>query len=83
MEQVAIPNEFDRTEEEVLVHEWRTAQLERLGITRVIAEAFASDFPTPEKLYEIADLGGWGPVNDSLFDPDKGSVAKIYDEATS
>jgi hypothetical protein len=42
MEQVAIPNEFDRTEEEVLVHEWRTAQLERLGITRVIAEAFAS-----------------------------------------
>jgi sulfate/thiosulfate-binding protein len=48
-----------------------------------VAKEFASDFPEPTKLYEIADLGGWSKVNDELFDPDKGSVAKIYDEATS
>jgi sulfate/thiosulfate-binding protein len=48
-----------------------------------VAKQFAGDFPTPAKLYDIADLGGWGKVNDELFDPDKGSVAKIYDKATS
>jgi ABC-type sulfate transport system substrate-binding protein len=48
-----------------------------------VAKQFASDFPPPAKLYDIADLGGWGKVNDELFDPDKGSVAKIYDKATS
>jgi sulfate transport system substrate-binding protein len=48
-----------------------------------VAKQFAGDFPVPAKLYDIADLGGWGKVNDELFDPDKGSVAKIYDKATS
>jgi sulfate/thiosulfate-binding protein len=48
-----------------------------------VAKAFAADFPQPKKLYTIADLGGWGKVNDSLFDPDKGTVAKIYNDATS
>ena len=52
-------------------------------VDATVAKAFASDFPAPAKLYEIADLGGWGKVNDELFDPDKGSVAKIYDKATS
>jgi len=52
-------------------------------VDATVAKEFASDFPTPAKLYEIADLGGWGKVNDELFDPDKGSVAKIYDKATS
>ena len=52
-------------------------------VDAAVAKQFAADFPTPVKLYEIADLGGWGKVNDELFDPDKGSVAKIYDEATS
>jgi hypothetical protein len=33
---------FERTEEEQLVHEWRTEQLEILGLSRVIAETFAS-----------------------------------------
>ena len=36
----------------------------------------------PKKLWTIDDLGGWGKVNDELFDPETGSVAKIYDEAT-
>jgi sulfate/thiosulfate-binding protein len=44
---------------------------------------FAKDFPEPKKLYTIDDFGGWSKVNDELFDPDKGSVAKIYDKATS
>jgi sulfate/thiosulfate-binding protein len=48
-----------------------------------VAQQFASDFPEPEKLYTIDDLGGWGKVNDELFEPETGSVAKIYDEATS
>jgi sulfate transport system substrate-binding protein len=40
-----------------------------------------SKFPQPEKLATIADLGGWSKVNDELFDPEKGSVAKIEEEA--
>ena len=53
----------------------------------VPAAAFASgpqpaDFPAPKQLWTIDDLGGWSKVNDELFDPDKGSVAKIYNEAT-
>jgi sulfate/thiosulfate transport system substrate-binding protein len=52
-------------------------------VEAAIAEQFADDFPTPDQLYDIGDLGGWGKVNDELFDPDTGSVAKIYDEATS
>lgn len=33
---------FERTDEEQLVHEWRVEQLEILGLSNVIAEAFAS-----------------------------------------
>ena len=47
-----------------------------------VAKEFASDFPAPEKLYTIDDLGGWSKVNDELFEPEEGTVAKIYDEAT-
>jgi sulfate transport system substrate-binding protein len=52
-------------------------------VDAAVAKQFAADFPVPAKLYDIADLGGWAKVNDELFDPDKGSVAKIYDKATS
>jgi hypothetical protein len=41
-EQFAAAAEFDRNDEEALVHEWRASQLERLGISRLVAEAFAS-----------------------------------------
>jgi sulfate/thiosulfate transport system substrate-binding protein len=40
-----------------------------------------SEFPTPPELYEIADLGGWDKVNAELFDPEKGSVAEIEEDA--
>ena len=52
-------------------------------VDETVAQEFASDFPAPEKLYTIDDLGGWSKVNDELFEPETGSVAKIYDEATS
>ena len=52
-------------------------------VDATVAQEFASDFPEPGKLWTIDDLGGWSKVNDELFDPDNGSVAKIYDKATS
>jgi sulfate/thiosulfate-binding protein len=47
-----------------------------------VAAEFRSDFPEPEKLWTIADLGGWSHVDDELFDEDNGSIAKIYEQAT-
>ena len=40
-----------------------------------------SEFPTPSGLFTIEDLGGWSKVNDEMFDPEKGSIAKIEEEA--
>ena len=36
----------------------------------------------PEKLWTIADLGGWKDVDRTLFKKDIGDIAKIYDAAT-
>ncbi len=47
-----------------------------------VTEDFAEDFPTPEKLWTIADLGGWNAVDPALFDKDNGSITKIYKQAT-
>ncbi|MCV7354285.1 sulfate ABC transporter substrate-binding protein [Mycolicibacterium fluoranthenivorans] len=47
----------------------------------VVAD-FAKDFPTPEKLWTIADLGGWKDVDPALFDKDNGSITTIYKQAT-
>lgn len=33
---------IERTDEEQLVHEWQTEQLERLGISQTMAQAYAS-----------------------------------------
>ena len=52
-------------------------------VDTTVAEEFAKDFPEPQTLHTIADLGGWEKVDPAFFDPDKGTVAKIYDEATS
>ena len=41
LEQEATESEFARTDEEVLVHQWRAEQLKRLGLSRIVAEAFA------------------------------------------
>jgi sulfate transport system substrate-binding protein len=47
-----------------------------------VATDFATDFPTPQKLWTIADLGGWSTVDPALFDKDNGSITKIYKQAT-
>ncbi len=47
-----------------------------------VAEDFAIDFPTPQQLWTIADLGGWSAVDPALFDKDNGSITKIYKQAT-
>ncbi|AFM18114.1 sulfate/thiosulfate-binding protein [Mycolicibacterium chubuense NBB4] len=47
-----------------------------------VAKDFAADFPAPQKLWTIADLGGWSAVDPDLFDKDNGSITKIYKQAT-
>jgi len=51
-------------------------------VDSTVAQEFAADFPAPQKLWTIDDLGGWKAVNDSLFKKDVGSIAVIYDKAT-
>jgi sulfate/thiosulfate-binding protein len=67
-----------------------TAQAQRLWaeagfrpVDPTVAKEFAAKFPTPQKLYTIADLGGWKTVDSTLFKKDVGSIAVIYDKATS
>ncbi|MDH6678317.1 sulfate/thiosulfate-binding protein [Rhodococcus sp. LBL1] len=47
-----------------------------------VAKEFAADFPQPQKLWTIADLGGWKTVDAELFKQGSGSIAVIYDNAT-
>lgn len=46
------------------------------------AEEFSKDFPTPTKLWTIADLGGWSKVDPAFFDKTNGSISKIYNGKT-
>ena len=46
-----------------------------------VFKANESKFPEPAKVFTIRDLGGWKKVNDTMFDPEKGSVAKIEADA--
>jgi sulfate/thiosulfate-binding protein len=47
-----------------------------------VAVDFADDFPAPQRLWTIADLGGWNAVDPALFDKDNGTITKIYKQAT-
>jgi sulfate/thiosulfate transport system substrate-binding protein len=47
-----------------------------------VAADFAADFPMPQKLWTIDDLGGWTQVDPALFDKDNGTITKIYKQAT-
>jgi sulfate/thiosulfate-binding protein len=38
----------------------------------------ADKFPTPPNLFQIDKFGGWGEVNDTFFDPEKGVIAEIF-----
>ncbi|HEV7173346.1 sulfate ABC transporter substrate-binding protein [Pedococcus sp.] len=48
-----------------------------------VAKEFAASLPPPTTLWTIADLGGWSKVDSSLFAKGTGSIAVIYDKATS
>jgi sulfate/thiosulfate-binding protein len=40
-----------------------------------------SKFPDPSSVKTVDDFGGWSKINDELFDPEKGSVAEIENDA--
>ena len=50
-------------------------------VNEAVLAKHADEFPTPSGLFTIEDLGGWPKVNDEMFDPEKGSIAKIEEEA--
>jgi sulfate transport system substrate-binding protein len=50
-------------------------------VDQATLDKHADEFPNPPGLFTIQDLGGWSKVNDELFDPEEGSVAKIEEEA--
>ena len=41
-----------------------------------------TDFPVPQKLWTIEDLGGWATVDPALFDKENGAITTIYKKAT-
>lgn len=47
-----------------------------------VAADFADQFPAPQKLWTITDLGGWKTIDAQLFDKNGGSITKIYTQAT-
>src|SRR4051794_18886990 len=50
-------------------------------VDQSVLQANAKKFPNPSGLFTVRDLGDWGKINDAMFDPDKGSVAKIESDA--
>jgi sulfate/thiosulfate-binding protein len=50
-------------------------------VDTAVFDEFRSDFPTPKGLFTVARLGGWSKLNDELFDPVEGQVAKIEEAA--
>lgn len=50
-------------------------------VNKAVFEKNKGKFATPSSIKTIAQLGGWSKINDELFDPDKGSVAKIEEDA--
>jgi sulfate transport system substrate-binding protein len=47
-----------------------------------VAAEFRDQFPVPDKLWTIPDLGGWDTVDARLFDKNTGAITKIYMQAT-
>jgi sulfate transport system substrate-binding protein len=60
----------------------RTQEAQRIfgkhGYRPVVPEVLAEfDYPAPEALVTIADLGGWPDATARFFDPDNGIVARV------
>ena len=70
-----------------LKYQWSTAgqtiwaQQGYRPVDPAVAKKFASKFPDPPQLFNIGFLGGWTKVKDQFFDPAKGSIIKIEQEA--
>lgn len=47
-----------------------------------VAAEFREEFPAPDRLWTIADLGGWDVVDTGLFDKESGTITKIYTRVT-
>ncbi|MDG3015709.1 sulfate ABC transporter substrate-binding protein [Speluncibacter jeojiensis] len=47
-----------------------------------VAGEFTDVFPTPQKLWTVADLGGWQRVDAELFDKANGTISRIYSGTT-
>jgi sulfate transport system substrate-binding protein len=50
-------------------------------VNAAVLERNRAKFPDPRQLKTIDDLGGWAKVNDELFDPEHGEIAKLEEEA--
>ena len=50
-------------------------------VNQEVLQANQDKFPDPPGLFTIEDLGGWKKVNEAMFDPEKGSIAKIEEDA--
>jgi sulfate transport system substrate-binding protein len=51
------------------------------GYRPVVKDTPGADrFPTPKDLFDITKFGGWDKVNTDFFDPEKGIVAKIFQD---
>jgi sulfate transport system substrate-binding protein len=48
-----------------------------------IATEFAEDFPTPEKLWTIDEIGGWAVLDPLFYDSENGIITRIFDQATA
>ena len=43
---------------------------------------YTDEFPAPQTLWTVDELGGWEVVEPQLFDEDAGAITKIYRQAT-
>ena len=50
-------------------------------VNPTVLEKNKDKFPDPPTVKTIEDLGGWSKLNDELFDPENGSIAKIEEDA--
>ncbi len=50
-------------------------------VNETVLAANEDRFPTPRGLFTIDKFGGWQKVDEELFDPEKGRIAKIEEEA--
>ena len=46
-------------------------------VDRKVAKEFTDEFPEPETLFTIDDLGGWDEVMSEYFDVENGAIAEI------